>query len=99
MLTEALASGLAVAGFDYAAARLFVRHGESGLLAPLDAPADLIEAAVLLATDDFLRTKLRTRARDAVEDHSWERVVAGLESDLLRLAGAEPPQVEAAVPA
>lgn len=99
VLTEALASGLAVAGFDYAAARLFVRHGESGLLAALDAPADLIEAAVLLATDDFLRTKLRTHARHAVEDHSWEHVVAGLESDLLRLAGAKPPYVEAAVPA
>ncbi len=99
VLTEALASGLAVAGFDYAAARQFVRHGESGLLASLDAPADLIEAAVLLATDDFLRTKLRARARAAVEDHSWERVVAGLEADLLGLAGGRPPAVEEAVPA
>jgi glycosyltransferase involved in cell wall biosynthesis len=99
VLTEALASGLAVAGFDYAAARQFVRHGESGLLAPLEAPADLVEAAVLRATDDFLRTKLRARARAAVEDHSWERVVAGLESDLLRLAGGEPPAVEAPLPA
>ena len=99
VLTEALASGLAVAGFDYAAARQFVRHGESGLLAPLEAPADLVEAAVLLATDDFLRTKLRARARAAVEDHSWERVVAGLESDLLRLAGGEPPAVEVPLPA
>ena len=33
VVTEALASGLAVAGFDYAAARLFIRDGENGLLA------------------------------------------------------------------
>ena len=31
VLTEAMASGLAVAGFDYAAAQQFVRHGENGL--------------------------------------------------------------------
>ena len=86
VLTEALASGLAVAGFDYAAARQFVRHGESGLLAPLGSREALIEAAVLLATDDFLRTKLRVGARAAVEDHSWERIVAGFEGELVALA-------------
>jgi glycosyltransferase involved in cell wall biosynthesis len=34
VLTEAMASGLAVASFDYAAARQFVRHGENGLAVP-----------------------------------------------------------------
>ena len=38
VLTEAMASGLASAGFDYAAARMFIRDGESGLTAPCDRP-------------------------------------------------------------
>ena len=38
VLTEAMASGLAAAGFDYAAARIFIRDGESGLTAPCAEP-------------------------------------------------------------
>jgi glycosyltransferase involved in cell wall biosynthesis len=95
VLTEALASGLAVAGFDYAAARQFIRHGESGLLARFDSPAELVEAATLLSTDDFLRAKLRLRAREAVEEHSWETVVALFEADLLAVVGGEGAPVSA----
>jgi len=87
VLTEALASGLAVAGFDYAAARQFITHGENGLVVPCTAPDALIEAAVMLANDDLLRTQLRRSARSAVEAHSWETVIAGFERDLLAAAG------------
>ncbi len=86
VLTEAMASGLAVAGFDYAAARLFIREGESGLLAPCDQPAALIDAAVRLATDAPLRARLAAAARASVEAQSWERVIAGFESDLITVA-------------
>jgi glycosyltransferase involved in cell wall biosynthesis len=82
VLTEALASGLAVAGFDYAAARQFIRHGENGLTAPCDRPEALIEAAVLLATDDLLRAQVRLAARGAVERQSWDNVIARFEADL-----------------
>jgi glycosyltransferase involved in cell wall biosynthesis len=51
VLTEAMASGLATAGFDYAAARIFVKDGENGLTAPCERARALIEAAVRLATD------------------------------------------------
>ncbi len=87
VLTEAMASGLAVAGFDYAAARQFARHGESGLLAPFEAPEALVAAAELLAGDPFLRAQLGRAARRAVEEHSWERVIADFERDLLQAAG------------
>jgi len=88
VLTEAMASGLAVAGFDYAAARQFVRHGHSGLVVPCDRPAALLEAGALLAGDDFLRAQLRREARPAVEAQSWETVIARFESDLAAEAGA-----------
>lgn len=91
VLTEALASGLAVAGFDYAAARQFITHGESGLVVPCEEPDALVDAAMMLANDGFLRTQLRQAARAAVESHSWTTVIAGFERDLLAAAAlAEP---------
>ena len=88
VLTEALASGLAVAGFDYAAARQFVRHGESGLVVPCAHPASLITAAARLASDQGLRCRLRRAARAAVEPQAWENVIARFESDLLGVIGS-----------
>jgi len=92
VLTEAMASGLAVAGFDYAAARRFVRHGHNGLAVPLGDEGALIDAAVLLATDDLLRAQLRAAARVAVEAQSWSSVIARFESDLAAFARGRRPQ-------
>ncbi len=89
VLTEAMASGLAVAGFDYAAARQFVQHGRNGLSVPCTEPEALVDAAVLLATDELLRAQLRQSARTAVEAQSWEIVIGRFESDLAAVAGAE----------
>lgn len=91
VLTEAMASGLAVAGFDYAAARQFIQHGRTGLSVPCDRPEALIDAAALLASDDFLRAQLRPAARLAVEAQSWETVIARFEADLGAVAGVTPP--------
>ncbi len=93
VLTEALASGLAVAGFDYAAARQFIRHGDNGLAVPCDQPEALIDAAVLLATDNLLRVQLRLEARPAVEPQSWDKVITRFEADLVAIATAEPPSL------
>jgi glycosyltransferase involved in cell wall biosynthesis len=89
VLTEAMSSGLAVAGFDYAAARIFVRDGENGLTAPPDRPDALVAAGVRLATDVGLRNRLRVAGRAAVEPQSWERVIARFEGDLEIAAGLE----------
>jgi glycosyltransferase involved in cell wall biosynthesis len=90
VLTEAMASGLAAAGFDYAAARIFVRNGETGLSCPCDRPDELIAAGVRLATDPGLRGRLRAAGRAAVESQSWEKVIARFERDLEDVAGVEP---------
>ena len=53
----------------------------------------------MLATDDFLRAKLRLSARAAVEAASWEKVILRFEADLLQATGrVEAPATEA-VPA
>jgi glycosyltransferase involved in cell wall biosynthesis len=87
VLTEAMASGLAVAGFDYAAARQFVRHGQNGLVVPCDQPQALIDAGVYLATDPMLRAQLRQAARTEVEAQSWDKVIGRFEADLADVAG------------
>ena len=89
VLTEAMSSGLAAAGFDYAAARIFIRSGVNGLSAPCGSPDSLIEAGRRLATDAPLRARLRAAARGAVEAQSWEKVVARFERDLEIAAGME----------
>jgi glycosyltransferase involved in cell wall biosynthesis len=90
VLTEAMASGLAAAGFDYAAARIFIRNAETGLSCPCDRPDELIAAGVRLATDPGLRGRLRKAGRAAVESQSWERVIERFERDLEDIAGVEP---------
>src|ERR1017187_5450757 len=89
VLTEAMSSGLAVAGFDYAAARSFVRAGDKGLTCPCDRPDLLMAAGVRLATDLGLRNRLRVAGRAAVEAQSWQKVIARFESDLEGAAGVE----------
>lgn len=97
VLTEAMASGLAVAGFDYAAAQQFMHHGRNGLAVPCDRPEALVNAGVMLATDDLLRAQFRLAARAAVELQSWDHVIARFEADLAAAAGSRGVGVEAAI--
>jgi glycosyltransferase involved in cell wall biosynthesis len=90
VLTEAMASGLAVAGFDYAAAKQFVRDGENGLVVPCDRPDALVAAAVRLCTDDALRARLRTAAPSSLAGQSWENVITYFEADLERVVNPVP---------
>jgi glycosyltransferase involved in cell wall biosynthesis len=89
--TEALASGLAVVAFDYAAARQYIRHGESGLLAPFGDRRRFIELTQDAAADPGLRAKLKSGALDAARMLSWESVVNELEGILTELASRHGP--------
>ena len=86
-----MASGLAVAGFDYAAGRQFVCHDKNGLLAPCDRPDQLIKEANRLATDGVLRERLRRAARSGFEQQSWSSVIERFERDLLIAAHSDGP--------
>lgn len=97
VLTEAMASGLAVTGFDYAAARQFLRHEQNGLSVPCDQESGIIDSAVRLATDAGLRSRLRAAARATLEPQSWEVVISRFESDLAAVAGISLQPVEVVV--
>jgi glycosyltransferase involved in cell wall biosynthesis len=88
VLTEAMASGLAVAAFDYAAARLFLRSGENGLSVPVGQPEALLAEAGKLAADEPMRRRLGAAAAVAMEGQSWEKVLAGFDTELSHVVAA-----------
>ncbi len=93
---EAMASGLAIVAYDYAAAAEHVTHGRSGLLAPLGDTGALVAMAAALAQDMARVRALGTQARaDALALH-WDRLVQALETELLQVAALAPPRAAAA---
>lgn len=89
VLLEAMASGLAVLGFDYAAAAEHVVHEKNGLKAAFANEADFIELAPRLASQPELLRHLGAEARHAALEASWDRVfdrLEGLYAQLVREA-------------
>jgi glycosyltransferase involved in cell wall biosynthesis len=83
---EAMASGLGIVAYDYAAAREVLRDGTSALLAPFGDAAAFIAHAQTLARDPDLAARLGRAARTVAEKLTWERIVRDFESVLLDLA-------------
>jgi glycosyltransferase involved in cell wall biosynthesis len=77
--TEALASGLAVVAFDYAAARQHIRHCTNGMLAPYGEQAAFIDAARALALDRTLCERIQSAASASARMLAWDRVIDELE--------------------
>lgn len=92
---EAMASGLAVVAYDYAAARQYLRHESNALLAPLDDSAAFVRMAALLAGNPELASRLRSEARRAAETASWNRAFDDLERVLRNIIAANRAGLEA----
>ena len=76
---EALASGLPVMAYQYAAAALLVRDGVNGGLAPFNDAASF-QARTIALLDDLPRlAAMRERARDSAESLDWDGIVQGIE--------------------
>jgi glycosyltransferase involved in cell wall biosynthesis len=93
---EAMASGLAVVAYRYAAARQHLEHGRSGLLAEPGDRAGFIAQAERLAREPGLARELGRAARAAAEPISWERITADFEAVLLDTVQPAPARREAA---
>jgi glycosyltransferase involved in cell wall biosynthesis len=79
---EAMASGLAVVAYEYAAARQCMVHEESGLLAPFGDARAFLGMAVGLMEDSARMLRLRLRARAVAQSINWESVIDRFESVL-----------------
>ena len=95
---EAMASGLAVVAYDYAAARQHLRHWVSGLLAPTGETVEFIKMAALLARSRDLRMRIAHGARSAAEAITWEKTFDDLESVLKRTTEAARVEIGAELP-
>lgn len=80
--TEAMASGLAVLAFNYAAAAQLIRSGENGVLAPMDDTAAFVQAAASLAADVQGRRRMGEAACQTASALDWSSIVARFEGVL-----------------
>ncbi len=78
VIIEAMASGLPVVAFDYAAAGWYIDKGDNGVTVPLSADESFIQSAVDLAKDKCTRHRMGQSAALSVQRLNWERVVEQL---------------------
>ncbi|RKX32906.1 MAG: glycosyltransferase family 1 protein [Verrucomicrobia bacterium] len=79
VVTEAMANGLLVLTYDYAAGRQFIRSWENGVLARLDDSQDYLEKAGELMHRRAEWKALRAAARDTALGITWGSVVVNFE--------------------
>jgi glycosyltransferase involved in cell wall biosynthesis len=83
---EAMASGLAVVAYDYAAAAAAIDNGVSGMLAPCGDSAAFAAHVAALASDSARARRLGESARCEALARGWHRVAAELEAVLAAAA-------------
>ncbi len=87
---EAMASGLPVLAFDYAAAAQLITPGDSGVLVPFGNGDEFVRSALLLARSPARRAALGAAARRRALAQDWEGVIGRFESMLLQALQAPP---------
>ena len=85
---EAMASGLPVLAFDYAAAGRLIRHGDNGLVVPLHDSDRFVAQAQWLVQQADCGAALGRAARQTALAQPWHGVVAQVEA-LMRAALAQ----------
>lgn len=79
VVTEAMASGLPVLAFRYAAPAKYIRSGENGITVPFEDEEAYLAAATRLAGSTDSWKSLGSAARKTTEGISWNAVVKRLE--------------------
>lgn len=80
---EAMASGLAVIAYDYAAAAEHIEHSKNGLLAGFDNPREFASLATNLVNARERIAQMGRSARETAERIDWEYVHDDFEAALL----------------
>lgn len=85
---EAMASGLVVLAYDYAAARTHIRHGETGILVPYGDTRAFIDSAARLAREPRVLLQMRQQARAHIAAFDWSVIVEQFAGLLTEACGA-----------
>ena len=80
---EAMASGLAVVAYDYAAAKMHITHNKTGVLVPYGDAQAFIQAAATIARAPQLLSRIRRQVRPYAATLTWPRIVEQFEALLL----------------
>ena len=81
---EAMASGLGIVTYNYAAAKMHLQHKHSAMLAPLGNKELFTQAALDLLLDSKKLSQLRVLARKNAQLSSWSQIVNRFESVIER---------------
>lgn len=84
---EAMASGLVVVAYDYAAARMHITNGETGVLIPCGKSQAFVDAAANLAHAPQSLPHIRWQARAYARSIDWPHVVEKFETLLTGAPG------------
>lgn len=84
VVQEAMASGLAVVGYDSPGVRDLVQHGSTGFLVK-ENDLSFTEALEELIKSEDLRKKFGKKARELSEKRSWENILSGLVNEYQRM--------------
>ncbi len=82
VITEAMASGLGVLAYNYAAALRHITDGQNGYVAPYDDEAAYLAAIDRIADDQDNWPTLRANATQTAQGLSWDAILASYESDV-----------------
>jgi glycosyltransferase involved in cell wall biosynthesis len=85
VVPEAMASGLPVVAFDYAAAHSLIDPWRNGVTLPIGERDAYIAAGCELARDPGRIRRLGEQARHTAEGISWDRVIRGVEERLFKV--------------
>lgn len=91
VVLEAMASGLGLVAFDYAAASLHVEHQINGLVASYDNAQEFIDVARQYIEDLELLKNVKSQAREYAMTQSWDNIVTQFEKLLLTYSGKPSP--------
>lgn len=90
VVVEAMASGLAVMTYNYAAGGLLIESGINGFLAPFKDPVAFCEQLLEIAYDMESLQQVRKKARETVIDISWEKVTHDYLNTLQKYIKSDP---------
>lgn len=96
VVIEAMASGLAVLTYDYAAGQQFIKSGVNGVLVPLGDREAFVKAAGYLASRESSLATIRQSARTTAESYPWQNTIDRF-AKLLETAAKQPqnsPQID-----
>jgi glycosyltransferase involved in cell wall biosynthesis len=96
VVPEAMASGLPVLAFDYAAAHSYIHPGENGLTVAEGDREGFVAAAVAAVRDPERLRRMGVNARRTAEALDWDPVIEAVEQRLLAVIARRAPVAPAA---